>query len=173
MKKLIITLFATSLLFIACEKSNSSDNNNNNNNNIDGTYTGTLSLNNVTKSGSTIPSTDAFADVKLTGDLIEVHCYGGELDTTFMLDFYQHNDSVFVCHTGEEFENLYGHMKGSGHMSGGMMGDMHNGESEWMHHLNDEHEEGDDHFGGFDMEHQSFSYLFTMEGGDIIFQGVK
>ncbi|MGZ2371508.1 hypothetical protein ACXR6G_17140 [Ancylomarina sp. YFZ004] len=169
MKKLLISLIAASLLFISCEENNSSDNNNN----IDGTYVGTLFLSDVSKSISTISPTEAFANVKIIGEQIEVHCYGGELDTTFMLDYYLHKDSVFVCHTGEEFETLYGHMKGDGHISGGMMGDMHNGESEWMHHLNDEHKEGDDHFGGFDMEHQSFSYLFTMEGGDIIFQGAK
>lgn len=167
MKIIMITLIAASLLFVGCEKSNDSENN------IDGTYVGTLSSIDVLKSIPTLSPTEAFANVKLIGDKIEVHCYGGELDTTFMLDFYQHNDSVFVCHTGEEFENLYGHMKGDGHMSGGMMGDMHHGETEWMHHMNDEHKEGDEHFGGFDMEHHSFSYLFTFDNVDIVFQGVK
>ena len=62
------------------------------------------------------------AEVKMMGDnQIEVHCFGEVLDTTFMLDYYEHNDSVMVCLTGSDFSNMYGHGLGEGHMSGGMM----------------------------------------------------
>ena len=57
---------------------------------------------------------------------IEVHCFGKEIDTTFMLDYYEHNDSVMVCLTGSDFEFMYGHMLGEGHMGGGMMNDIQN-----------------------------------------------
>ena len=74
------------------------------------------------------------------------------MDTTFVLNHYEHNDSVMVCLNGEAFEEMYGHMMGhGGNMgngnSGGMMGGMNNGSSEWMNHMNNEHEEGDEHFG--------------------------
>jgi hypothetical protein len=57
---------------------------------------------------------------------------------------------------------MYGHMLGEGH-NGGMMDDMHESETEWMHHMDEEHDEGDGHFGGFDMGNHSFSYTFQMK----------
>ena len=110
---------------------------------------------------------DGIAEVTMMGEnQIQVHCYGDEIDTTFILDYYEHNDSVMVCLTGDDFESTYGHMLGKSHMSGGMMedmmGDIGIGETEWMHHMSDEHDEGDEHFGGFDMVHGSFSYSFRI-----------
>jgi hypothetical protein len=46
------------------------------------------------------------------------------------------------------------------------MTDMHMGETEWMHHLNDDHQPGDEHYGGFDMDHHAFSYSFQMNEED-------
>ena len=103
------------------------------------------------------------AEINMMGDnQIEVHCFGENIDTTFMLDYYEHSDSVMVCLTGDDFENMYGHMLGSGHMDGGMMNDIQNGETQWMHHMNDEHEDGEEHFGGFDMHEMTFTYSFKM-----------
>jgi len=56
---------------------------------------------------------------------------------------------------------------------GDMMGDMMNGETEWMHHLDDEHNEGDEHYGGFDMQHNTFGYQFRMGNETMTFQGTK
>jgi hypothetical protein len=78
-----------------------------------------------------------------------------------------------VCLTGDDFEHMYGHKYGEGHMSGGMMDDMQNEETEWMHHMNDEHIDGDEHFGGFDMMQHSFGYKFEMNNLDFHFQGTK
>jgi hypothetical protein len=68
-------------------------------------------------------------------------------------------------------------MMGEGHMGGGMMGDITNGETPWQHHLNDEHQSGDDHFGGFDMTNHTFGYSFQMMNGNnqymLNFQGTK
>lgn len=149
-------------------------------NDIGGTYIGSFSISNsfdsehindVFESGGT-------AEVTKTGDgQIEVHCYGEVIDTTFMLDYYEYNDSVMVCLTGDDFENMYGHMLGDGHMMGGMMGDMGNEETEWMHHMNDEHEAGDEHFGGFNMQDGTFTYSFLMKDESSLyyfkFHGVK
>lgn len=112
----------------------------------------------------------AQADIIETGDgEISVHCYGEVLDTTFILNYYEHNHSVMVCLTGEEFKNVYGHMPGSGHIMGGMMDDLYS-ETEWMHHLDDEHNEGDEHYGWFDIDHHSFDFTFNLENGNSNFQ---
>ncbi len=149
--------------FTSCEKADDIDVND-----IEGVYEGTFSVSNSLKAAP-LDGGDGdhgTAEVSIMGNnQIEVHCFGEEIDTTFMLDYYEFNDSVMVCLTGDEFENMYGHMLGDGHMSGGMMGDVQNGESEWMHHMNDEHENGDEHFGGFDMGEHTFSYSFYMMDG--------
>ena len=135
---------------------------------IEGTYTGSFSLSSSLKSAQLDGANDGHgtADVSMMGDnQIEVHCFGEEIDTTFMLDYYGYGDSIMVCLTGGDFEGMYGHMLGDGHMGGGMMGDIQNGESQWMHHMNDEHNDGDEHFGGFNMGEHTFTYSFKMMDG--------
>ncbi|GAB1454575.1 hypothetical protein MASR2M47_46310 [Draconibacterium sp.] len=144
---------------------------------IEGTYLGTLSVGGQ-KSASVQAGGSATAVVTKAGNgLVEVHCFGNELDTTFMLNYYENHDSIMVCLTGSNFEHTYGHMMGQGHMAGGMMGDKAKGETEWQHHMGDEHKAGDEHFGGFDMEKHSFGYRFKMMNGNapyyLIFQGMK
>lgn len=132
---------------------------------IEGRYVGSFSKSTTLKSDLQDGNGehDGIAEVTMMGEhQIQVHCYGNEIDTTFMLDYFEHNDSVMVCLTGHDFENTYGNMSGEGHMTGGMMGDISSGETEWMHHMNDEHEEGDEHPGGFDIVHGTFSYYFRM-----------
>ena len=131
---------------------------------VEGTYAGTLTYYDGTKSpGHTGTKENATAKItKIGNDLLEVHCYNDEVDTTFMLNYYEHNQEVLVCFTGDDFENMYSHELGQGHMNGGMMNDMGNGETEWMHHLNDEHEEDDEHYGGFNMQDHSFEYRFNI-----------
>lgn len=152
---------------------------------IEGTYHGTFTSNTFLKSAKTNSGEvdHGTAEVTMMGDnLIEVYCLGDLIDTTFMLNYYMHNDSAYVCLTGDDFENMYGHMLGAGHMGGGMMGgsmmgDIGDDETEWMHHVSDEHEEGDEHFGGFDMHHGTFTYSIRMmdESGSyyMTFTGLK
>jgi hypothetical protein len=147
---------------------------------IEGIYVGSFSKSNSLKSVSQddLGEHDGWAEVTMMGEnLIQVHCYGDKIDTTFVLNYYAHHDSILVCLTGEDFEGEYGHMLGGGHISGGMMGDMGDEETEWMHHMSDEHDEGDKHFGGFDMAEGSFSYSFKMMDGTshyfLKFHGVK
>lgn len=149
-------------------------------NDIEGVYTGTFSISSSLKSAPLDggEGDHGTAEVSMMGEnQIEIHCFGEEIDTTFMLDYYEHNDSVMVCLNGDDFENMYGHMLGEGHMGGGMMGDRQIGETQWMHHMNDEHENGDEHFGGFDMQDGSFTYSFQMMDGSspyyMKFHGVK
>ena len=166
-RQLIIGILITAVLLIivACDKTG-----NDTNDSIEGTYFGTYTRTASLKSANLERSgmDQGTAEVSMIGDhLIEVYCHGDQIDTTFMLNYYMHNDSAYVCLTGDDFENMYGHMLGTGHMGGGMMGgnmmgDIGDNETEWMHHMSDEHEEGDEHFGGFDMHHGTFTYSIRM-----------
>lgn len=176
MKRIINTIFALILIagFVACDKSDESITDNN----IEGTYEGTITTS--LKSANTVMPgiSNATAEIMKSGeDLIEVHCFSDDIDTTFMLNYYEDHDSVMVCLNGEAFQQMYGHMMGQGHMGGGMMGNIDGDETEWMHHLNDEHQPGDEHFGGFDMMNHSFGYSFEMTDGDnhymLHFEGTK
>jgi hypothetical protein len=170
-----ILMITASLAFISCKKSSDPENVN-----IEGIYNGSFTTSPSLKSTVVegVGTGEGTAQVTMMDNhQIQVHCFGEEIDTTFMLDYYTHNDSVMVCLTGDDFEGMYGHMLGDGHMGGGMMGDIQNGETEWMHHMNDEHESDDMHFGGFDMDMGSFSYSFEMMDGSspyyLTFKGSK
>lgn len=171
-----ISLIAALTLFVlaACNrKEDASDKS------LEGTYIGSLTKNGLKSESAVVPDNEsATAEVTKTGNgQVEIHCYGDDIDTTFLLNYYDNHDSVMVCLTGNDFENIYGHMMGQGHMAGDMMGDIVNGETEWMHHMNDEHRDGDEHFGGFDMKNHTFGYRFKMMKEDstyyLKFQGVK
>ena len=147
-------------------------------NDIEGVYEGTFSASNSLKAAAPDVDHHGTAEISLMNDsLMEVHCFGVDIDTTFMLGYYEHNDSIMVCLTGDDFEHKYGHMLGEGHMGGGMMGDIQNGETQWAHHMNDEHENDDEHFGGFDMHERTFTYSFKMMGESspyyLRFHGIK
>lgn len=182
MKKMKKSMIATALMlavlllgFTSCEKSEDPSVNE-----IEGKYIGSLLESSSLKStqyGSTFEDHTTAVVSMRSNNQIEVHCFGELIDTTIMLDYYHHGDSVMVCLTGIDFENQYGHMRGEGHMSGGMMGDRNSGETEWMHHMYDEHDQGDDHFGRFNMSDKSFSYSFRMMDGTtpyyLRFHGIK
>jgi hypothetical protein len=169
-KQLGIAFILSLFILVACKKTDDTSVNS-----IVGTYVGTYSAESGTKSISVVQaSNEAIAEITNIGNgQIQVYCYGSEIDTTFTLNYFEHNDSILVCLSGNDFENRYGHMYGSGHMSGGMMSDMQNGETEWAHHMNDEHIARDEHFGGFDMIHNTFNYTFELNDGDYHFQGIK
>ncbi|MFO8147362.1 MAG: hypothetical protein R6U03_08225 [Gillisia sp.] len=174
MKKinLIISTVLSMFVLAACEKSEDVSAQE-----IDGTYVGILTGFDNAKSETGV-NESAIAEIRKSGkELIEVHLYSHRVDTTFMMNYYEHNNSVLVCFNGDDFENMYGHMLGQGHINGGMMGDMQNGESEWMHHLKDEHRDSDDHFVGFEMQTNTFEYQLNMIDGinsyNLKFQGKK
>ncbi len=172
--KLIITAALSVVVLAACEKSDDVSPQE-----IEGTYVGTLTGSDNTKSEAGVNMDQAaVAEIRKTGnELIEVHLYSDGMDTTFVLNHYEHNNSVLVCLNGDDFETMYGHMLGQGHGNGGMMGDRQNGETPWTHHLSDEHQEGDEHFGGFDMQNHSFGYRINMMDGNtpyhLKFQGKR
>ena len=138
-------------------------------NEIEGTYKGTIITDISSKFSTSKTENSATAIVRKVGDKIEVHCYDGDFDTTVLLDTYIDNDNIMVCLTGNDFEVMYGHMLSQGHMNGNMQ----NNGTEWMQHLNLEHQTGDKHFGGFDMQHHSFKYTFMIHDMEYHFQGIK
>lgn len=182
MKKVKLLLAATvlsTIFFASCEKTDSLTVDS-----VAGKYVGTLSSDSGLKNTDGIASGefDATVDVTDTGDgQIEVHCYGGDIDTTFMLNYYGNGDSTMVCLDGDAFEQMYGHIMGDDHGStgnmgqGGMMGSTGNmgGQMNWGDHMSGEHQEGDEHFGGFDMTNNTFDYTMQTGTGDLRFQGAK
>ncbi len=159
-----IFYFILAFTFFACDNNNDIISND-----ITGTYIGTITSDIASKSVATKSNNTATAIVSKVGDKIEVHCFDDNFDETIILDTYHYNDSIMVCLTGNDFNNMYGHMMGQGSMNE----NMHHSGSEWMQHLNNEHEDSDEHFGGFDMQHHSFNYTFRMSNGDFHFQGTK
>lgn len=176
-KKIAFAAVAALFVLSACNKEDDLSINT-----IEGTYVGTLSGTGSLKSAETW-MTSATADVVKTSEgEIQVHCFGGEIDTTFVLNYFENHDSVMVCLEGEAFEEMYGHMNSGGMMggsNGGMMGSSNGGMmggmngTDWQNHMSAMHQEGDEHFGGFDMMGKSFGYTFKMPNGDMTFQGTK
>jgi len=159
------------VLFTACQKKETNETT------VEGVYKGTLTGLQTKSTEGAAETNTATTEINITGEnAIQVHCYSENFDTTFVMNYYMDIHSTYVCNTGDDFEKIYGHMLGEGHM-GGMMNDMHDGETEWMHHLSEEHDDGDEHFGGFDMTNHRFSYTFQMNKGDssddLHFQGIK
>jgi hypothetical protein len=108
-------------------------------------------------------SDTAYCDVShMGGLLVEIHCYGELLDTTFMMNIYANHDSMMLCATGETFEHMYGHELDGSHMNMN-----HHGSSsttEWGHHMEDEHDSGDiQHYGGFSINSHTMDYTFRIE----------
>jgi hypothetical protein len=161
-----ILVIAIGLLFTACDKNDDDVAYND----VVGVYEGTLTTDVASKSSRSKSTNTATAVVTMVGDQIEVHCYNDDFDTTIMLNLFEDGDMINTCLTGSDFENMYGHMMGQGNM---MNGNMQNMGSEWMQHLNNEHQDNDEHYGGFNMQNHSFEYTFKMETGDFHFQGSK
>ncbi|RXP54796.1 hypothetical protein EC396_08765 [Lutibacter sp. HS1-25] len=136
---------------------------------VAGVYEGTLTTDVAGKSISSKSNNTATAVVTMVGNQIEVHCFNDNFDTTIMLNLYEDGDMINTCLTGTEFENMYGHMMGQSNMNGNMQ----NMGSQWMQHLDNEHQDTDEHFGGFNMKNHTFDYTFKMENGNFHFQGTK
>lgn len=165
--KLFLGIAIVAFAFSACDK-NSSDSGKDYISEIVGTYSGEFANQSGLKSGNI-----GTADVVRVNNQLQIHCYGDLMDTTFMMDAFENGDSIMVCDTGEAFEMQYGHM-GNG---GNHMMDMHSNQSEWQHHMTDDHNSEDMHYGGFNMTNHTFEYMFKMMDGNsadfIKFKGIK
>ena len=136
---------------------------------IAGSYKGTIT---DSGSGNVFQAT---ADViKSDNSIVEIHCYSDRLDSTFVMEVFENGDSLMLCNIGDDFVRQYGHARMNEHHN--MMGGDMEGQ-DWMHHMDEEHDEDDEHFGGFNMKDHSFSYRFEMEddhrGYTLEFKGKK
>ena len=161
----LLVMFLIGVGFVACE-----NNDDISAPDVSGVYEGTLTDNLEAKSYNTVSSKSAVAYIDMIGNEIRLHCVSEDFDETVMLNYYRHNDSLMVCLTGADFERTYGHRLGSGNMNGGHM---MNGNSEWANHMYREHHEGDEHFGGFNMQNHSFEYTFHLNHGLFHFEGLR
>lgn len=160
-----ILLLMMTVGFVACDKTEglmAPD--------VGGIYEGVLTDNLGSKSLNALNSKRAMAYVDVIGNEIRFHCVSEDFDETVMLNYYRHNDQLMVCLTGDAFEQTYGHRLGSGNMNGGRM---MNGNTEWTNHMNRDHHEGDEHFGGFNMQEHTFKYTFKLNYGTFYFEGVR
>ena len=171
--KVLLLAFVVTFVFSACQKDGQTVNQS-----VEGTYVGSYTTTNTLKSAqvdANINKTATAVVKKLKDEQIEVHCFGDELDSTFILNMYNNGDSVMICLNGKSFQDEYGHMMGQGSMGGGNM--MGNNSTEWGKHMNGEHKVGDEHFGGFNMQNGTFGYSFKMMAGTstyyLKFQGAK
>lgn len=160
--KVLLYAFIGTFVFVACQKRNQTVNQS-----VEGTYIGNFTVSNTLKSAQVVAGNNMDTAVvkQLNNGQVNVHCFGNDMDSTFILNIYHNEDSVMVCLTGNSFEHEYGHMMGSGTMMGSktMMG---NNSTEWGQHMNREHMAGDEHFGGFNMQNGTFGYSFKMMDGN-------
>lgn len=132
--------------------------------NIVGTYTGTL---NGTGLKNTVDASSVIS--RIDNALIHIHCYSTVLDTTFSMELFEYGDSLMVCNIGNDFTMHYGHERMNGHH---MMDDSE--AHSWMHHLDENHQAGDYHFGGFNIIAHSFNYRFVFsDNSEQVFNGIK
>jgi len=121
---------------------------------VTGTYTGILTT------GSLKSTSPATADITTYNNYtVQVHCYGDDIDTTFLLELYEDGNMMRVCFTDDDFYNEYNHHKSENHH---MMGDNGNW-TNWNQHMNNEHEWNDKHYGYFDMDDGKFDYTFKIK----------
>ena len=170
--KLLLFAFVGTFVFGGCQKDNQTGNQS-----VEGTYIGSFTTTSTLKSAAIATGNrmDTAIVKQINSGQINVHCFGNDLDSTFILNTFHNGDSLMVCLNGQDFDNEYGHMMGSGSMMGGGM--MGNNSTEWGQHMNGEHKVGDNHFGGFNMQNGTFGYSFKMMTGGTTnytkFQGTK
>lgn len=152
------------ILFVSCEKEKAGPDLADL---VVGTYTGTISETPL-KAGVT-----ATTDVtKSDYNKVTIHTYSTAIDTTFMMELFENGDSLMVCNLGDDFFRQYGHDRMGQHHMMGSSSDL-----DWMHHMDEEHQPGEEHFGGFNMTNHTFGYKYIMNdtGGDfaLLFNGTR
>ncbi|WP_430971581.1 hypothetical protein [Sunxiuqinia rutila] len=196
-KVIFLMVAVVGFLFYSCNKEEETPLDNTLASSVIGTYTGTL------KSTATNQSSPATLNVTLINDsLVSMHCLSYNFDSTFTMQLYQNYDSIMVCHTGQEFYNEYGHNRNNYDFctnrqsgwennawmnDGNCWGNMNQGWGNsnwagtdqwnaWTNHMNTQHNQNDNHFGGFNPNMNSCIYKFSIENSSNylkVFEGVK
>lgn len=148
---LILTLFLSITLLSSCSKE---DLTLQYLNEVVGDYSGYI----VYDNGNNIDSFEATGEVIKNNDYqVTFNCQSSIMDTTLILDVFDNGDRLEMCLTGDDFNQMYGHPQGERHM--GHMGRNQNG---WQHHMDDEHDQNDEHYGGFHHGDGAMEFTFLM-----------
>ena len=119
-----------------------------------GDYEGYVTYDN----GTSVDSFESVCEISKNSDSqISFHCQNSLFATTLIMDVYANGDRLEMCLTGDKFLNMYGHQQGERHM-----GHMGNSQNSWSHHMDDEHESDDEHFGGIHHENGNLDYTFLI-----------
>ena len=183
-KVIFLMVAVVGFLFYSCNKEEETPLDNTLASSVIGTYTGTL------KSTATNQSSPATLNVTLINDsLVSMHCLSYNFDSTFTMQLYQNYDSIMVCYTGQDFFAEYGHNRNnydfctnrqSGWTNNAWMndgncwGNMNQGWGNsnwagtdqwnaWTNHMNTQHNQNDNHFGGFNPKMNSCIFKFTIQ----------
>jgi len=164
---LAVAVISGTTFLASCEKDNQSAKSDLTTD-VVGTYKGTIT--DSAKKSTNGGDTNATADVTPVNDYtVQVHCYGGDLDTTYNVTLYPNGDEMMTGMTGEDFEEMYGYMPDymqewmDSNMNGGSMGSGDMMGSDWMNyedHMSQNHDDNDYHDGSFDMANGTFNYTF-------------
>lgn len=165
--KMSLILSLLSVLLISCNDNSSNTTVDDPRDEVTGIYQGTFTdkLNSNQEYAAEVQITE------VSEESIEMYLTCEVMDTIIVFDVYRNDDSLMVCLRGDDFEHHYGHHRRGGHH---MMGD--GNMWDWGHHLDEHHDPGERHYGGFHMEDHTFRYEFfnpVQERMEYVFEGQR
>ncbi len=175
----IIALAIFSIMLASCKKAETNPDKTSLANLTNGTYSGEL------KNSQTNQSIPATLNVEVLNDsMISMHCIASNFDTTMNMMLYQNEDSIMMCFTGQNFYNEYGHnldnrnfcnSKPAGWHSDwedehdNWWGDQNNMQNAWNNHMNTQHNQGDQHYGGFSSNNHTCVFSFKVKSDNLAY----
>ena len=154
--RILAVFIIVPLIFVACSKD---DDENPDSQKLSQAVTGTYKGSIISSNDPANPHDAVITVTETDENTVHLNLVSDMLDTSFMLNLYVHGDSVMTCFTEGEFYEHYGHnLDEDHHMMGG------DDNMNWEHHIDEQHEPGDEHYGGFNMNHHSFSYRIIPGG---------
>ncbi len=164
--------FYTTLILLltnACNETNDSVSTD-----LSGTYVGTLDKEKLSKSSFDLSQVKYFMEIKHEEDFLKAHCFGPDLNTTFILEYHQHRETYMICLSGEDYQHLYRQEQQNYLMGGRHMKASQNSDTPWIKHLISLDNSTSDHYKGeFNRDNSSFTCTFLYEGNILTFKGQK
>jgi len=170
----------TGLLFMSCEKDNKTPAGNINDtpivlaDEVVGNYSGLIVNSSTDQSQSAVLVVNAIND-----SVVTLSCIANGIDTTIMVQLYENSQQINVCFLGQDFYNQYGYNLNNNDFCTSkpegwnndwcMNNNCWGGQDQWnawTNHQNSQHNQGDVHFGGFDLENISCNYGFQFSSPD-------
>lgn len=176
---LVLSLIVATVFAVSCKKTDTNPNNVILSNEVVGDYTGQLK-----NSQTNQPAPATLSVTPINDSMVSIHCISDSFDTTVNMMLYSNNDSVMTCFTGQDFENEYGHSLDNHNFCNSKPQGWHSGwenghdnwwggqnmmNNAWNNHMNTQHEQGDQHFGGFYPSTNSCNFTFNVELNNIVY----